>query len=143
MNNTPHPASRVPLRLISACVVALGIAALLGSLSWRGGRVPGFRGMPNRVVPWAGLPDWSGVSEGHPPYQEVLLAVDDAQVSSAADAYRRAAAHQVGETARYTFVRDGVLETQTYPLPRPTHSEDLSIFGMYLIPRLAPPMLRG
>jgi len=137
MSATPHPASRLLLRLISAGVLVLGIAALLGSLSWRGARFPGFLVMPNRVVPSAGLPGWSGVSDGHPPYQEVLLAVDDTQVSSAADAYRRAAAHQVGETARYTFVRDGVVETQSYPLRRLTDSEYFAIFGMYFIAGLA------
>src|SRR5262249_61157241 len=115
MNNTPPPASRGPLRLISAGVLALGITALLGSLSWRGARFPGFLVMPNRVVPSAGLPDWSGVSEGHPPYQEVLLAVDDAQVSSAAGAYRPAAAHQGGEAARHTFGRGGRPQPPTYP----------------------------
>jgi len=137
MSATPHPASRVPLRLISAGVLVLGLATLLGSLSWRGARFPGFLVMPNRVVPSAGLPGWSGVSDGHPPYQEVLLAVDDTRVSSAADAYRRAATHQVGETARYTFVRDGVVETQSYPLRRLTDSDYFAIFGMYFIAGLA------
>src|SRR5262249_24080857 len=92
---------------------------------------------PNRVVPSAGLPDWSGVSEGHPPYQEVLLAVDDAQVSSAAVAYRRAAAHQVGESARFPFLPDGVLGTQTRPPRRLPDSEYFAICGMYFIAGLA------
>jgi len=136
-NDAPRPARRRLLRLVSAGVLALGMLTLLGSLAWRGARFPGFLVMPNRVVPSAGLPSWSGVSEGSPPYQEVLLAVDDAQVTSAADAYRRAAAHQVGETARYTFVRDGVVETHTYPLRQFTDGEFFAIFGAYFIAGLA------
>jgi hypothetical protein len=137
MSYGPAPTRRLLLRLLSAGVLALGIVTFLASLTWRGARFPGFLVMPNRVVPSAGLPGWSGVSEGRPPYQEVLLAVDDARVTSADEAYRRAAAHQVGETARYTFVRDGVVETQTYPLRRLTDSEYFAIFGTYFIAGLA------
>ena len=136
MSNEPRP-RRLPLRLISASVLVLGIMTAFGSLSWRGARFPGFLVMPNRVVPSAGLPSWSGVSDGQPPYQEVLLAVDDTPVTSAADAYRRAAAHRVGEPARYTFARDGVLETHTYPLRQLTDAEYFAIFGAYFIAGLA------
>src|SRR5712691_3784137 len=137
INDAPRPARRRLLRLVSAGVLALGMVTLLGSLAWRGARFPGFLVMPNRVVPSAGLASWSGVSDGRPPYQEVLLAVDDAQVTSADEAYHRAAAHQVGQTARYTFAHDGVVETQTYPLHQMTDSEYFAIFGTYFIAGLA------
>src|SRR5437016_1132512 len=137
MSAAPRPARWLLLRLISAGVLVLGIMTALGSLPWRGARFPGFLVMPNRVVPSAGLPSWSGVSDGQPPYQEVLLAVDDTPVTSAADAYRRAAAHRVGEPARYTFARDGVLETHTYPLRQLTDAEYFAIFGAYFIAGLA------
>src|SRR5207253_8105330 len=53
----------------SAILLAIGALALVHSLGWRGARFPGFFVMPNRVVPSAALPGWSGVAEGRPLYQ--------------------------------------------------------------------------
>ena len=53
----------------SAILLVIGALALVHSLGWRGARFPGFFVMPNRVVPSAALPGWSGVAEGRPLYQ--------------------------------------------------------------------------
>src|SRR5881396_1666600 len=90
---------------VSLAILAIGCVAGVRSLGWRGAPFPGFFLLPNRVVPSAGLPGWSGVAEGRPPFQEVLLAVDGTPVVSGADGYRRAAAHQAGEPVEYLFAR--------------------------------------
>src|SRR2546427_6112521 len=79
---------------VSLAILAIGCIAGVRSLGWRGAPFPGFFLLPNRVVPSAGLPGWSGVAEGRPPFQEVLLAVDDAPIGSGIEGYRRVAAHR-------------------------------------------------
>src|SRR5881296_1604441 len=99
--------NRLLARGTSAVLLVIGALALIHSLGWRGARFPGFFVMPNRVVPSAALPGWSGVAEGRPPYQDILLAIDGVRIAAADDAYRRAAAHAAGEPAAYLFVRAG------------------------------------
>jgi hypothetical protein len=124
-------------RIASAAVVALGLLALAESLRWRGALFPGFFLMPNRVVPSAGLPGWNGIAEGRPLYQELLLAVDDTQVATGDDAYRRAAGHAVGEPVRYLFSIGQQIETRTFPLRSFGDREYLSIFGAYFLTGIA------
>jgi hypothetical protein len=117
---------------VSLAILAIGCVTGLRSLSWRGAPFPGFFLLPNRVVPSAGLPDWSGVSEGRPPFQEVLLAIDGAPVGSGAEAYRRAAAHR-GNDVEYLFARRDGTEQRSYPLRTFTTAEHLAVFGAYLV----------
>src|SRR5438034_163490 len=106
--------NRLLARGTSAVLLAIGALALVHSLGWRGARFPGFFVMPNRVVPSAALPGWSGVADGRPLYQNILLAVDDVPIAAAEDGYRRAAAHAAGEPAAYLFARAGGVETRTF-----------------------------
>src|SRR2546425_1881462 len=101
---------------VSLAILAIGCVAGVRSLRWRGAPFPGFFLLPNRVVPSAGLPGWSGVAEGRPPFQEVLLAVDGAAVGSGADGYRRAGAHHGSDPVEYLFARREGTETRAYPL---------------------------
>src|SRR6059058_3694702 len=102
--------NRLLARGTSAVLLAIGALALIHSFAWRGARFPGFFVMPNRVVPSAALPGWSGVAEGRPLYQNVLLAVDDVPIAAADEGYRRAAAHPAGESGAYLFAAAGGLE---------------------------------
>src|SRR6266581_2272840 len=137
---TPAMHSR-PNRLLargtSAVLLAIGALALVHSLGWRGARFPGFFVMPNRVVPSAALPGWSGVAEGRPLYQNILLAVDDVPIAAADDGYRRAAAHAAGEPAAYLFARAGGVETRTFATRILGNGEYLAIFGAYAFTALA------
>src|SRR5258705_3922959 len=90
MHSRPN---RFLARGTSAVLLAIGALALVHSLGWRGARFPGFFVMPNRVVPSAALPGWSGVAEGRPLYQNILLAVDGVPIAAADDGYPRAPAH--------------------------------------------------
>src|SRR5437773_1438042 len=92
---------------------------------------PGFFVMPNRVVPSAALPGWSGVAEGRPLYQNILLAVDGVPIAAADDGYRRAAAHSAGEPAAYLFARADGVETRTFATRILGNGEYLAIFGAY------------
>ena len=56
-------ATLLPLA-VSLAILAIGLVAGVRSLAWRGAPFPGFFVLPNRVVPSAGLPGWSGVAEG-------------------------------------------------------------------------------
>src|SRR5437016_11026916 len=95
--------NRLLARGTSAVLLVIGALALVHSLGWRGARFPGFFVMPNRVVPSAALPGWSGVAEGRPLYQNILLAVDGVPIAAAEDGYRRAAAHSAGEPRRLSL----------------------------------------
>ena len=75
--------NRLLARGTSAVLLGIGALALVHSLGWRGARFPGFFVMPNRVVPSAALPGWSGVADGRPLYQNILLAVDDVPIAAA------------------------------------------------------------
>src|SRR5437763_189019 len=66
--------NRLLARGTSAVLLVIGALALVHSLGWRGARFPGFFVMPNRVVPSAALPGWSGVADGRPLYQNSRLA---------------------------------------------------------------------
>src|SRR5258705_107197 len=121
----------------SAILLVIGALALVHSLGWRGARFPGFFVMPNRVVPSAALPGWSGVAEGRPLYQNILLAVDGVPIAAAEDGYRRAAAHSAGEPAAYLFARAGGLETRTFATRILGDGEYLAIFGAYAFTALA------
>src|SRR5258705_8476610 len=125
----------------SAILLAIGALALVHSLGWRGARFPGFFVMPNRVVPSAALPGWSGVAEGRPLYQNILLAVDDVPIAAADDGYRRAAAHPAGEPPAYLFARAGGGATRTFATPLPRNGGDLAVFGPYACTGLAHPRL--
>src|SRR5437667_1196314 len=123
--------NRLLARGTSAVLLAIGALALVHSLGWRGARFPGFFVMPNRVVPSAALPGWSGVAEGRPLYQNILLAVDGAPITAADDGYRRAAAHPAGEPAAYLFARADGVETRTFATRILGNGEYLAIFGAY------------
>src|SRR2546427_6143615 len=118
---------------VSLAILAIGCVAGVRSLAWRGAPFPGFFLLPNRVVPSAGLPGWSGVAEGRPPFQEVLLSVDGAPVVSGADGYRRAAAHRGGDPVEYLFARREGTEKRAYPLRVFSDAEHLAVFGAYLV----------
>lgn len=133
MKNNPP----VAIRLGSAILAVVGTVALIHSLGWRGAPFSGFFLLPNRVVPSAALPHWSGVADGRPLYQQVLLAVDDAPVVSAKEAYARAAAHRGDEPVRYLFARETGVETRAFPLRRFTTGEYGAIFGAYFLTSLA------
>src|SRR5204862_283131 len=77
--------NRLLARGTSAVLLAIGALALVHSLGWRGARFPGFFVMPNRVVPSAALPGWSGAAQGRPLSQNILLAVDAVPRAFAAD----------------------------------------------------------
>src|SRR3989442_8959092 len=130
---------RAPLAVhgMSAALLALALIATLHSFAWRGTTFPGFFVMPNRVVPSAALPDWAGVREGRPLYQDVVLAVDGAPVQTGAEAYERAARHRAGEPVEYLLAHGGTLETRTLPLRRFGDEEYVAIFGAYLVTGLA------
>ncbi len=132
MDRTPHLQ-----RLTSAAILAVGLLALVHSLVWRGARFPGFFVMPNRVVPSVALEGWSGIREGRPVYQQLLVAVDDQTVASADEAYRQAARHAAGEPVRYLFTRGREPETRTFPLRVLDDGEYLAIFGTYFLSGLA------
>ena len=131
---TPAKHSR-PNRLLargtSAVLLAIGALALVHSLGWRGARFPGFFVMPNRVVPSAALPGWSGVADGRPLYQNILLAVDGVPITAADDGYHRVAAHPAGEPAAYLFARADGVETRTFATRILGDGEYLAIFGAY------------
>ncbi len=124
-------------RLASAAILAAGLLALVHSLAWRGARFPGFFLMPNRVVPSVALEGWSGIREGRPVYQQLLLAVDDQPVADATEGYRQAARHAAGEPVRYLFTRGQQPETRTFPLRVLGDGEYLAIFGTYFLSGLA------
>jgi hypothetical protein len=134
MHSRPN---RLLARGTSAVLLAIGALALVHSLSWRGARFPGFFVMPNRVVPSAALPGWSGAADGRPVYQNILLAVDDVPIAAAEDGYRRAAAHPAGEPAAYLFARAGGVETRTFATRILGNGEYLAIFGAYAFTALA------
>src|SRR6266446_5359017 len=134
MHSRPN---RFLARGTSAILLAIGALALVHSLDWRGARFPGFFVMPNRVVPSAALPGWSGVAEGRPLYQNILLAVDGVPIAAAEDGYRRAAAHSAGEPAAYLFARAGGLETRTFATRVLGNGEYVAIFGAYALTALA------
>lgn len=125
--------TRVWSGAVSGLILTVGIAALVGSLAWRGKTFPGFFLLPNRVVPSIGLPGWSGVGEGRAPYQMVLLAVDGTAVASADDAYRAAARHRVGDPVGYRLARAGRVETRVFALHQLTALDHLAIFGLYFL----------
>src|SRR5438477_416854 len=129
--------NRLLARGMSAVLLAIGALALVHSLDWRGARFPGFFVMPNRVVPSAALPGWSGVAEGRPLYQNILLAVDGVPIAAADDGYRRAAAHSAGEPAAYLFARADGVETRTFPTRILGDGAYLAIFGAYAFTALA------
>jgi hypothetical protein len=120
-----------PARVLSVGLLALGVLAFANSRNWRGASFPGFFLMPNRVVPSVSLPDWSGVREGRPLHQQLLVAVDDVPVVTPEQAYARAGAHAPGEVVRYTFARGGMLESRTFALRTFTTREHRLIFGTY------------
>src|SRR2546430_3735776 len=120
--------NRLLARGTSAVLLVIGALALVHSLGWRGARFPGFFVMPNRVVPSAALPGWSGVADGRPLYQNILLAVDDVPIAAAEDGYRRAAAHAAGEPAAYLFARPGGVEPRTFATRLLGNGEYLAIF---------------
>ena len=138
MAQTTHSRrNRLLARGTSAVLLAIGALALVHSLDWRGARFPGFFVMPNRVVPSAALPGWSGVAEGRPLYQNILLAVDGVPIAAADDGYRRAAAHSAGEPAAYLFARAEGAETRTFVTRILGDGEYLAIFGAYAFTALA------
>ena len=118
---------------VSLAILALGCLAGVRSLGWRGAPFPGFFLLPNRVVPSAGLPDWSGIAEGRPPFQQVLLAVDGAPVASGVEGYGRAAAHHGSEPVEYRFADRNGTETRAYALRTFSGAEHLAVFGAYLL----------
>ena len=124
-------ATALPLA-VTLAILAIGCIAGVRSLAWRGAPFPGFFLLPNRVVPSAGLPGWSGVAEGRPPFQETLVAVDGTPVVSGADGYRRAATHRGGEV-EYLFARRDGTERRSYPLRVFSGAEHLAVFGAYLL----------
>ena len=130
-----HP--RVVASLASLAILAVGLVSAGRSLSWRDAAFPGFFLMPNRVVPSAGLSDWSGVRDGQPLYQQVLVAVDGTPVTSAIEAYRRAGAHQIGDPIRYRFAARTETAERSFPLRRFTEADYWLIFGMYALTGLA------
>jgi len=125
-------ATPLPLA-VSLAILAIGLVAGVRSLAWRGAPFPGFFVLPNRVVPSAGLPGWSGVAEGRPPFQEVLLAVDGTPVVSGADGYRRAAARETVKDVEYVFARRDGVEKRAYPSRVFSGAEHLAVFGAYLV----------
>src|SRR6058998_2350453 len=129
--------NRLLARGTSTVLLVIGALALIHSLGWRGARFPGFFVMPNRVVPSAALPGWSGVADGRPLYQNILLAVDDVPIAAAEDGYRRAAAHSAGEPAAYLFARADGVETRTFATRILGNGEYLAIFGAYAFTALA------
>jgi len=120
-------------RVLSALLLAVGLVAVAESLAWRGARFPGFFVMPNRVVPSVGLPGWSGVGEGRPLYQQVVLAVDGAKAGDAADVYRAVALHRAGTDVEYMVAREGAVESRLLPPRTFGAGEYVAIFGMYLV----------
>jgi hypothetical protein len=120
-----------------AALLTLGALAVLESLQWRGARFPGFFLMPNRVVPSVALPRWSGVGEGRPLYQQVLLAVDDVPVGTAAEGYLRAAERREGDTVRCLFADEGRLRRREVALRTLSDGAFLAIFGTYALTGLA------
>src|SRR5437867_9762945 len=128
------PRNRLLARGTSAVLLVIGALALVHSLGWRGARFPGFFVMPNRVVPSAALPGWSGVADGRPLYQNILLAVDDVPIAAAEDGYRRAVAHAAGEPVAYFFARAGGVEPRTFAMRIPGHGEYGAIFGVDSLP---------
>ena len=75
---------------VSAGLLVLGLLLGAESLRWPGTSFPGFLVLPNRVVPSIGLPGWSGVAEGRPVYQQVVLVVGDTPTPDAAAVYTTA-----------------------------------------------------
>jgi hypothetical protein len=134
MAHTHDKANRGPLVALatSAALLALALVAFLHSLDWRGAAFPGFFVMPNRVVPSVALGDWSGVADGRPPYQQVVLAVDGTAVASGPDVYRRAATRGPGDAVAYLFARPDGVETRAFSLRRFGDDEYVAIFGAYL-----------
>jgi len=125
------------VQAVSAGLLVLGLLLGADSLRWPGTRFPGFLVMPNRVVPSVGLPGWSGVSEGRPLYQQVVLAVDDVPVASAAAVYDAVAQRAPGSPVRYQVVRQGVVDTRTLPVQVLEWNAYVLIFGTYLVSWLA------
>src|SRR5581483_6740721 len=120
-------------RLFSAVLLAVGVMAATESAAWHGAGFPGFFVMPNRVVPSIALPGWSGVAEGRPLYQHVILAVDGVKTAGPGDVYQAAARHRAGDDVEYTVARDGAIESRVLPLRTFGTGEYLAIFGLYFL----------
>lgn len=129
--------TRMLRRTLSAAILVLGTTVMIQSLAWRGVTFPGFFVMPNRVVPSAGLSDWEGTAPGIPPYQQVLVAVDEAPVATAADAYAAAGNPGPDGSVRYTFGEGGRLETRALPVRTFTSRDHVLVFGAYFLTGLA------
>jgi len=131
------PSSSILVRGATFGLLALGLLAAAESLRWPGARFPGFLVMPNRVVPSVGLPGWSGVDEGRPLYQQVVVAVDDVPVTSAAAVYDAVARRAPGTLVSYQVVRQGTLDTRVSPIRTFGWDTHVLIFGAYLLSGLA------
>jgi hypothetical protein len=125
------------VRAITLGLAALGLLIAVESTRWAGTSFPGFLLMPNRVVPSIGLPGWSGVDEGRPLYQHVVLAIDDVPTKGSATVYDSVALRGPGSLVRYQVVRQGTVETRTFPVLTFGWSTHLTIFGAYLLTGLA------
>jgi hypothetical protein len=124
-------------RGLSAAILCFGLVLFAQSLDWIERAFPGFFVMPNRVVPSAGLPDWAGVSNGQPLYQQVLVAVGDTPATRGRDAYDAAARLGAGADATYTFSSGGRLETRTIAVRTFTRRDHALVFGAYFLSGLA------
>lgn len=121
------------VRAVSGGLLALGLLLGAESLRWPGALFPGFLVMPNRVVPSVGLAGWSGVDEGRPLYQQVVLAVDDRPVTTADDVYAALEGRAPGNMVRYRVVRRGEVETRTLPAQTLDARAYALVFGSYLV----------
>jgi len=88
---------------IVACVT-LGIG-LQASTNWVGRTFPGFFLMPNRVVPSVALDHWTA-GRGPTVYQRQVIAIDDAPIASADEAYDVVATRPPGTGHVYRFSGD-------------------------------------
>jgi signal transduction histidine kinase len=119
--------------------VAIGLLGIvvatrttLTSAAWVGRTFPGFLIMPSRLVPSIGLGHWTGSTTADL-YQSQVLAVDGVAVSTADEAYARAAAMPPGTLVRYRLEKNGTVREVDIPNQRFGLRDWIFLFGAYLL----------
>jgi hypothetical protein len=124
-------------RALSLALALLGLVTFADSTRWIGTRFGGFFLLPNLVIPSIALSDWSGTTDGLPPWQDTVRAVDGTAVDSVDAAYDQIARHRSGEPVQYELVRNGEVRWRSFPARTFGSLDHALVFGTYLLTGLA------
>ena len=120
-------------RALSLGLALIGLVTFADSTRWIGTRFGGFFLLPNLVIPSIALGGWSGTTDGLPPWQDTVRAVDGTVVDTADAAYDRIARHRPGEPVQYELARDGDLVWRSFPALTFTSTDHALVFGTYVL----------